>query len=82
MVNEDDLPCAHQSLRDHQGPDDVIGDDTPGIADDVRIAMVEPQHLEDVHAAVHARDNGEVPTGTKCQPMIGKLRDELLIMCD
>ena len=61
VVDEDDLPGAEQALAEDEGPDDVVGDHPTRVPDDVRVAVCEPEHLEDVHAAVHTGHDGEVP---------------------
>ena len=64
VVHQDDLACAEEALRQHQRADDVVGHHATGVADDVRIAVGQPQHLEDVHAAVHAcHDRQLAPRG-------------------
>jgi len=44
--------------------------------------MGKAKHLEDIHAAVHARNDGEVAFRGKCKAGIGKLADELCIFID
>jgi hypothetical protein len=38
----------------------------------VGIAMVETQHLENVHAAIHAGHNGEASFGFNAQAVVGE----------
>ena len=56
-MQEDDLACAEVALRDAQRAGDVVGDHPAGVADDVRLAVPQAEHLEDVHARVHAGDD-------------------------
>lgn len=60
VVDEDDLLGAEQALADRQGPDLVIGDHPAGIADDVRLAVPEPQDAVDVQAGVHTREHRDM----------------------
>jgi hypothetical protein len=60
-VDEDDLLRPQQPLADRERPDLVVGDDTAGVADDVRLALGQPQHAVDVDAGVHARQDGDLP---------------------
>ena len=46
------------------------------------ITVCETQHLENVHAAVHARDYREVPTRCEGEAVVGKLRDEVLVVAE
>jgi hypothetical protein len=54
VVDEDDLLGAEQALGDRQRADLVVGDHAAGVADDVRIALVEPQDAQRVDPGVHA----------------------------
>ena len=57
---EHDLLRAEQALADRQGPDLVVGDDAPGVADHVRLALVQAEGAVDVEAGVHAGQDGDV----------------------
>ncbi len=73
VVDQQDLACAEQALREHQRANDVVGDDAAGIADDVRVAVGEAQHLEDVHAAVHTSNDRQPAARGQGQIAVGEL---------
>ena len=60
VVDEDDLAGAEQPLADRQRPDLVVGHDAAGVADDVRLAVVQAEEAVDVEPGVHAGDDGDV----------------------
>lgn len=80
VVNKNDLLSLEESLRDNQGSHYVVGDDATRVADDVGIAVVEPQHLKDVHAAVHACNHREVPLRGQFETLVSKLIDEIFVV--
>ena len=59
VMDEDDLPRPEQPLRDRQRADLVVGDDTAGVPDHVRISLLQPEQAEDVQSRVHARKDGD-----------------------
>ena len=61
VVDKDDLFGAQQSLADRERPDLVLGNDTPRIADDMGLALVQPQNPVDIQPRIHTRDDREVP---------------------
>ena len=61
VVDEDDLASAEQSLRDGQRPDDVVRDNSTRIADDVRVALAQPEQSVGVEPRVHARHDRDMP---------------------
>src|SRR5689334_913248 len=63
VVDEDDLGRPEQALGDGQGPDDVVGHHSAGVADHVRVALGEPEDAVGVEAGVHAGDHGAVLGG-------------------
>ena len=77
VVHQHDLASAEAALRDDQRADDVVGHHATGIADDVCITVRQTEHLEDVHAAVHARDDGQLPPGSQRQALVTELLDVL-----
>lgn len=44
--------------------------------------MVEAEHLEDVHAAVHTSDNGEMALWCECKTRIGEVLDKTDVIED
>ena len=46
------------------------------------VTVSEAEHLENVHAAVHACNNGELSLGLQGQTMVGKLSDEVLVVAE
>ncbi len=60
VVDEDDLLGAQQPLRDGQRADLVVGDHPTGVADHVRLALVQAEQAVDVQPGVHAGDDGDV----------------------
>ncbi|NYJ05606.1 hypothetical protein GGQ55_001884 [Geodermatophilus daqingensis] len=60
VVDEDDLGRPEQPLADRERADLVVGDHAAGVADDVRLALVEAEHAVDVEAGVHAGQDGDV----------------------
>ena len=81
-MNENDLFGVQQALGENQRAHHVIGHHTAGVADDVRIAMGQTEHLEDVHAAVHARDDCEVTARRESKAVVCELRDEVLVVAE
>ena len=59
VVDEDDLAGPEQALGDDQGAERVVGDHAAGVADDVGLALAEPQQGVHVEAGVHAGDHGQ-----------------------
>ena len=53
--HHDDLLGAEQALGGAERADRVVGDQAAGVADDVRVAALDPEHREQVDARVHAR---------------------------
>ena len=62
---------AQQPLGEHDRADHVVGHDASGVADDVRVAVGEAEHLEDVHAAVHAGDDDQSPPRVQLEVLVG-----------
>ena len=60
VVDEDDLLGPEQPLGDRERADLVVGDDTAGVADHVRVALLEPEHARRDEPRVHARDDGDL----------------------
>ena len=60
MVDENDFLCIQQALRYNERTNHVVGDHTACISNDVRVTVGKTEHLENVHATVHARNDGEV----------------------
>ena len=54
---------AEQPVRDDERAQRVVGDEPARVADDVRIALVEPDELRRIESCVHARDDREPPAG-------------------
>jgi hypothetical protein len=63
LADHEDLLGSEQVVRDHERPQRVVGDDARGVADDVRVALLEPEELGGVEARVHARDDCELAAG-------------------
>src|SRR5215216_5599818 len=61
VVDEDDLARAEQALGDRQRTDLVVCNDPACVADDVRIALLQPEDLVHVEAGVHAGDHRNSP---------------------
>ena len=53
--HDDDLLGAEQALRRAERADRVVGHEPAGVADDVGVAALQPEHREEVDARVHAR---------------------------
>lgn len=53
VMEQDDLSGPHESLGKTQRSDDVVGDDTAGVTNDVGFAVPEPEDFKGVHAGVH-----------------------------
>jgi hypothetical protein len=49
----------------------VVGHDAANVSDDVRIAVGQAQHLEDVHPAVHACNHCQLSPWMNCQVLVG-----------
>ena len=75
-MDEDDFLGAKETLRKDERPHDIVGDHAARIADDMCIAMSEAKHFEDVHAAVHACDDGQVTSRGEVQALVCELPDE------
>ena len=70
--SEDDFASPQQSLRQDQRTNHVVGDDPTGVANDVCVAVGETEHLEDVHPAVHARDDGQLSARLQGEVVVGE----------
>jgi hypothetical protein len=60
VVDQHHLPGSQLALGEGQRADHVVGDDAAGVAQDVRLALAEPQRGEDVEPRVHAGDDRQV----------------------
>jgi hypothetical protein len=58
VVDQHDLFRSEQSLRDRERADLVVGDHAAGVADDMRVALVEAEQAVGIQPRVHARDDG------------------------
>ncbi len=67
MVDEDDLLGAEQPLGDRQRADLVVGDDAAGVADHVRVALLQAEQAVGVQARVHAREHRDLARGRQRQ---------------
>ena len=47
-------------LRRRERPQRVVGHEPAGVADDVRVAALDPEHRIQVDAGVHAREHGHL----------------------
>jgi len=54
VVDEDDFACAQKTLGDGKRANLVVGYDTTGAADHVRVSLLEPEHPIDVKPGIHA----------------------------
>lgn len=79
---QDHFLGAEAPLRQHERTNDIIGDNSAGVTNDVSIAMGKPEHLEDIHPTVHAGDNRQVTLGGEGESDIGKILGKLLIISD
>ena len=61
VVDEHDLARAEAALGDRERADHVVGDHPAGVAQDVRLAVAQPERGERVQARVHARHDGQAP---------------------
>ena len=73
VVQQDDLTGTEVALRQAQRTDHVVGDHAAGVADDVRLAVTQPEDLEDVHPRVHAGHDREVALRSDRQVAVGEL---------
>ena len=80
VVHQNDFTRTHLALRQYERADDVVGHHAASVADDVRIAVVQPEHLKDVHAAVHAGHDCEVASRAQCEVVIAELRHVVLVV--
>jgi hypothetical protein len=74
VVDEDDLLGSEQPLGDRQRADLVVGHDAAGVADDVRVALLEAEQAVGVQPRVHARDNRDLAPGRHGQIALVKVR--------
>ena len=81
-MDKNDFLRIQQALRYNERTNHVVGDYATCVSNDVRITVGKTEHLENVHATIHARDDGEVAFRGKCEAGIGKLADELRIFLD
>src|SRR5918994_3344348 len=72
VVEQDDLLGAEPMLGDRERADGVVGEHTSGVAEDVGLALVQPQHPRWDEARVHARQHGDPLRG--CLLEIGFLK--------
>src|SRR5690606_11421502 len=72
VMDEDDLVGAEETLTETQRPDHVVGDDSPGVADDVRLTLSQPEHGKDVHPRVHTGDDRQAAGGSDRQVPVGE----------
>ena len=75
VVHEDDFASPQQPLRQDQRTNHVVGDDPARVANDVCIAVGQSEHLEDVHPAVHAGDDGQLSAWPQGEVMVGERLD-------
>ena len=82
VVDQHHLTRAEAPLRDRERADHVVGDDAAGVAQDVGLAVAQAEHLEDVQARVHARDDRQPAAGAHVQVPRGQRGRERLIVCE
>ena len=71
-MNENNFSCIQAPLRKNQRAHNIVGDHSACVSYDVRIAVVETEHLENIHAAVHAGHNGEAPFGLNTEAVVSE----------
>lgn len=69
VFDDDDLLGSEEVLADHERSDRVIRSQATRVPDDVGVAGPEPQDILDGQTRVHAREDGESPSGWE-----GKIR--------
>ncbi|EAU65160.1 hypothetical protein STIAU_4203 [Stigmatella aurantiaca DW4/3-1] len=67
MVDDEELLGAQQLVGDDEGADGIVTRTASGVADDVRIALLEPRELGGIDARVHAGQDGEASGGGQRQ---------------
>ena len=76
VMNKDDLVGVQQVVRDDETPDHIVGHDAPRVAQDVRVALLEPERGEHVETGVHARDDRQPAPGAHVQVQLRQRRRE------
>ena len=68
-VGDDHRPLdAEQVGREHERPEDVVGDAGARIPHDLCVARLEPQHRERLDPGVDAREHRETPGRARLEP--------------
>ena len=78
-MNKHDLMGLQEPLGDTQRPNDVIGDDSAGISDDVGLAVSETQKLGYIHPGIHAGDDGQFAARLGLKVGVGEGGSELAV---
>src|SRR5215208_5160761 len=73
VLYEHDLLRPQQALGDHQRAELIVSDNPAGVAYDVRLALVEPEHDVRAQSGVHARDHGQVFARGIGRPTLSKV---------
>jgi hypothetical protein len=60
MVDDDELLRVEQVMGDDQGAQGVIGGDTAGVADHVRVAGMQAEAVLEQDARIHAGEHRDV----------------------
>ncbi len=59
VVDDHHRPGPQEALGEQERPEDVVGDDAAGVAQDVGVARLQPEHAGRVDAGVHAGQDGD-----------------------
>jgi len=76
VVDQHDLLGAELALGDGDRPDHVAGDDPTGVPEDVGLADVQAQCLEDVEPRVHAGHDREFARRADVEVLLRERRGE------
>ena len=82
MVDQRHLFGAEPPLRDRERADHVVGDHPAGVAQDVRLAVLEPERGEDVESRVHAGDDREPQRRPHVEVPVARASDELAVLLE
>jgi hypothetical protein len=63
VLHHEDLPRVEEALADCEREDHIVGYGAPGIADDVRVALLQSEDPMRVQARVHAGQDRDACPG-------------------
>ena len=80
MVDQDHFLGPQKTLGNCEGSNGIVGYHAAGIAEDMRVAFLEPEDLADMQAGVHAGQHKELLRRRQWKASFERLRIGLVVL--